>query len=168
MRLRQCHRAANPGCDHRAHRFMRVYAHSSALLLQALRDHLYEARHGKAGSPYFCSPACRFWGKVDSSSGPDACWPWKSVKAERKRIYASFLASKVGGEAKFMDAHKFAWELVNGPVPEGLNVCHRCDNPICCNPKHHFLGTNADNMQDMVCKGRDRWGSSPSGRYTRA
>jgi len=122
---------------------------------------------GKAGA-FFCSLACRFWSKVDATGGPDACWPWKPAKAASKRIYGSFMASKVGGKAKYVDAHRFAWELANGPVPKGLNVCHSCDNPICCNTRHHFLGTDTDNMQDMVAKGRDRYGPRPSGRYRRA
>lgn len=51
-------------------------------------------------------------------------------------------------------AHRFAWERVNGPIPDGMHVCHRCDNPPCVNPDHLFLGTNTDNRRDSVLKER--------------
>ncbi len=51
-------------------------------------------------------------------------------------------------------AHKVAYEYWNGKIPDGLQVCHSCDNPPCCNPKHLFLGTNKENMEDKVAKGR--------------
>lgn len=59
-------------------------------------------------------------------------------------------------------AHRIAWEIEHGPIPHGMAVCHRCDNPPCCNPEHLFLGTIKDNSLDMLRKGRgcifgNRW-----------
>ena len=62
----------------------------------------------------------------------------------------------VGRGGKTVLTHRAAWELVHGPIPEGLHILHRCDRPICGNVQHLFLGTHLDNMQDMAAKSRVR------------
>ena len=74
-------------------------------------------------------------------------------------VWTGELNEKGYGRRRFRDGknrriHRVVWELRNGPIPDGLLVCHRCDNPPCCNPEHLFLGTHADNVLDMMAKGR--------------
>lgn len=62
-----------------------------------------------------------------------------------------------GGKSEgFVRAHRVAWEVNNGPIPEGLFVLHHCDNRACCNPEHLYVGTKGDNMRDMSVRGRSR------------
>jgi hypothetical protein len=72
-------------------------------------------------------------------------------------VWTGGRASKGYGQLR-IGVHRLAWELANGPIPEGMQVLHRCDNPRCCNPDHLMLGTQAENMADMRRKGRGRNG----------
>lgn len=59
-----------------------------------------------------------------------------------------------GNSPTYAQAHRAVWEEINGPIPEGMKLLHRCDTPPCCNPQHLFLGTQTDNMRDMAAKKR--------------
>jgi len=87
----------------------------------------------------------RFLSKVEFSDAE--CWVWRGARNE-------------AGYGLFdnMGAHRASYELLVGEIPEGLLVCHRCDNPWCVNPRHLFLGSQKDNLRDMVEKGRSARG----------
>jgi hypothetical protein len=88
--------------------------------------------------------------RVQRTDDPAQCWLWTG--AVNNKGYGYFVRVK---PHKVL-AHRLAWELAYGPIPDGLGVLHRCDTPRCCNPAHLFLGTQAANMLDAATKGRVR------------
>ncbi|MFO7180891.1 MAG: HNH endonuclease signature motif containing protein [Pseudomonadota bacterium] len=92
--------------------------------------------------------AQRFWEKVEKT---DTCWIWTGTKLQHG--YGA-LDTRRHGKRIVIRAHRFAWELTYGPIPEGLHVLHECDNPSCVRPEHLHLGTHAQNMAEMAARGR--------------
>lgn len=89
----------------------------------------------------------RFWSKVNKDG---ECWVWLGARMgspnnRRGAIYA---------HSKLCAAHRISWELVNGEIPDGMVICHTCDNTLCVRPDHLFIGTQKDNIHDMIRKGR--------------
>jgi hypothetical protein len=88
----------------------------------------------------------RFDSKV---SRTDSCWWWRGAK--KPSGYGNFYM-----DGKYLSAHRASWMLHRGPIPDGMNVLHRCDIPSCVNPDHLFLGSHKENFKDMMRKGRAR------------
>lgn len=123
----------------------------------------------RGGGGKYCSKACyfnfrraadetpRFMKKI-AKDGPNGCWRW--LGATHEWGYGKMYFR---GKADF--AHRIAWILFRGQIPDGLHVCHDCpggDNPNCCNPDHLFLGTNTENRRDSVRKGTHAHGDKLS------
>jgi len=108
----------------------------------------------------------RFWSKVDKK-GEDECWLWKD--AINGNGYGGFTGVQITNNNPeyhtfSSKAHRMAYIFTYGKILKGILVLHKCDNRLCCNPKHLFLGTHQDNMEDMVKKGRSKMCSFPNNK----
>jgi hypothetical protein len=111
-----------------------------------VKHYMRKRRHGNLIGKFPQGPAEeRFWRNVDKTG---ECWTWTGGRAIDG--YGSFYADGAG-----IAAHRFSYQLHNGPIPAGLVICHRCDNPPCVRPDHLFLGTQLDNVRDMFSKDRN-------------
>lgn len=130
----------------------------------------YRMNARRAAKPKFCSTACRsanlakrsqsglntrFWSHVERGDTGE-CWPWLGARNRAGYGWFNFLGRP-------MNASRAAYILTHGKISGGLLVCHKCDNPPCCNPAHLWLGTDADNAKDRDQKGRTRQGEPKLG-----
>lgn len=108
----------------------------------------------------------RFWAKTDRT-GPTGCWEWTRQRLNSPGVLNYGVVWWDGGTRR---AHRVAWQVTNGPIPDGMWVLHRCDNPPCIRPEHLFLGDHDLNMADKVAKGRHKLAGAQArqhGTYSR-
>lgn len=97
----------------------------------------------------------RFWARVDRDREQWTCWLWTGAVTSPGYGAIYRCGGGMRSANKMGLAHRAAWQLTfRSPIPPGMNVLHRCDEPLCVNPSHLFLGTASDNMHDMVSKKR--------------
>lgn len=92
--------------------------------------------------------------EANTTKNQNGCWNWNGAKDKNGYGAVRFLHARD-------KAHRIAWKLFRGPIPEEMCICHACDNPSCVNPVHLFVGSKSDNMQDKVVKQRQAVAHGP-------
>lgn len=110
----------------------------------------------RGARPRFASVEDQFWAFVTPSNG---CWEFGGKR--NRDGYGTVTNPDGHGGGSGLLAHRVSWTIHFGPIPDGLCVLHRCDNPPCVNPGHLWLGTQLANSRDRAAKGRTRNGSVP-------
>ena len=126
------------------HAYMNAYARRTGKVKQYPCETCFSLCYKKYDRA-FCSDKCRFMAYIEKT---ESCWMWKGSK--NKRGYGKF--SVIG--RPWLIASRFSYELFNGPIEDGMYICHLCDIPSCVNPEHLWAGTHIENTLDMIEKER--------------
>jgi hypothetical protein len=121
--------------------------HKTTLAEWALIDFDAKPTHGRGR--WTKSIRERYEEKIVNGSDLDDCWGWSGATSD-------FGYGTLGIGVRQERAHRISWVMCHGPIPEDINVLHTCDNPPCSNPRHLFLGTQRDNTNDAISKGRHK------------
>ena len=95
-----------------------------------------------------------FWNLVDKTTNPNGCWEWQGPRQSSKQGSLWHGIFSLSAVASTKLTHRLSWIIHFGQIPKNQCVLHKCDNPACVNPSHLFLGTQIDNVNDMMQKGR--------------